>query len=530
MSRRNVAKPRRRRQSDKQCLSNHKHVRLCEKSATAGELASGSPWHLVPCVMTHITGEDRSQLLLLPDAVDDYVGPDNPVRFIDAFVDGLDLEAAGFQRVQPSDKGRPGYDPADLLKLYIYGYLNRIRSSRRLEAETYRNLEVIWLLRQLRPDFKTIADFRRDNRGAFRAVFRQFVRLCRELDLYGRELIAVDGTRIKAVNSRDRNFTRAKLKSHLQRIDERIDRYLDQMNETDADDAGGSAVAVADLQDKIASLRKRKQTLETHRQTLDDTGEAQLSLTDPDSRSMHFVTRVGVGYNVQIAVDTKHNLIAEQQVHSKVQDLGLLAATAVAARENLAVDKIDAVADRGYYKIEDIEACEAAGITPYVPKPDRSPARSSGHFTKSEFQYDAATDTYRCPAGERLAPRHRTRVDKSRTDTYFVDYANPAACRGCGLRERCTKRTYRRLKRFENESTLERMAVRLAARPEVMDRRQESVEHPFGSIKQWMGQGAFLTRRLVSVRGEFSLTALAYNMRRAMNLVGIPALIAVAAR
>ena len=480
--------------------------------------------------MAHITGEDRSQLLLLPDAVDDYVGPDNPVRFIDAFVDGLDLEAAGFQRVQPAEKGRPGYDPADLLKLYIYGYLNRIRSSRRLEAETHRNLEVIWLLRQLRPDFKTIADFRRDNRSAFRAVFRQFVRLCRELDLYGRELLAVDGTRIKAVNNRDRNFTRAKLKSHLQRLDERLDRYLDQMNAADSADAGGSTVAVPDLQDKIASLRKRKETLEGHRQTLDDTGAAQLSLTDPDSRSMHTVTRVGVGYNVQIAVDTKHNLIAEQQVHSQVTDVGLLAETAAAARENLAVCKIDAVADRGYYKIEDIEACEAAGITPYVAKPERGAGRNSGRFARSEFEYDAATDTYRCPAGERLAPRFRVSVDKWRTETYVVDYANPAACRGCAIRKRCTKGTYRRLRRFENESVMERMAERLAARPEVMERRRTSVEHPFGSIKQWMGQGAFLTRRLVNVRGEFSLTALAYNMRRAINLVGIPALIAAAAR
>ena len=504
--------------------------RLCEKSATAGELASGSPWRLVPCVMAHITGEDRSQLLLLPDAVDDYVGPDNPVRFIDAFAGGFDLEAAGFQRVRPNDKGRPGYDPGDLLKLYIYGYLNRIRSSRRLEVETHRNLEVIWLLRQLRPDFKTIADFRRDNRNAFRAVFRQFVRLCRELDLYGRELIAVDGTRIKAVNKRDRNFTRATLKRDLRRTCDRLDRYLDQMNEADADDAGGRVDAVADLQEKIASLRKRKETLERHRQTLDDTGEAQLSLTDPDSRSMHSGTRVGVGYNVQIAVDTKHNLIAEQQVHSQVSDLGLLAETAAAARENLAVDKIDAVADRGYYKIEDIEDCEAAGITPYVPKPDRSTARHSGHFPKSAFQYDAATDTYRCPAGERLLPLYRASVGKSRAGTYLVSYVNRTACRGCGLRERCTKKTYRSLKRFENESTMERMADRLAARPEVMDRRRESVERPFGSIKQWMGQGSFLTRRLGNVRGEFSLTALAYNMRRAINLVGIPALIAVAAR
>ena len=281
--------------------------------------------------MTHITGKDRSQLLLLPDAVDDYVGPDNPVRFIGAFVDSLDLEAAGFMRVRPNDMGLPGYDPADLLKLYIYEYLNRVRSSRRLEAETHRNLEVIWLLRRLTPDFKTIADFRRDNRQAFRQVFRAFVRLCRDLDLYGRELIAVDGTRIKAVNHCDRNFTQAKLKKDLQRIDERLDRYLKQMNEADADEAGGETNAVTGLKAKIASLRKRKETLAGHRQSLVDTGEAQLSLTDPDSRSMQAGKEIGVGYNVQIAVDTRHNLIAEQQVHSKVSDLGLLAETAVSS-------------------------------------------------------------------------------------------------------------------------------------------------------------------------------------------------------
>ena len=415
-----------------------------------------------------------------------------------------------------------------MLKLYIYGYLNRIRSSRRLETETYRNLEAIWLLRQLTPDFKTIADFRRENRKAFREVFRQFVRLCRELDLYGRELVAVDGTRIKAVNNRDRNFTRAKLKRDLERIDDRLDRYLEQLNEADTDEASGGANSVAGLQDKIASIGKRKETLEGHQRKLDETGEAQLSLTDPDSRSMHSGTRVGVGYNVQIAVDTKHNLIAEQQVHSKVSDLGLLAQTATAARENLGVDEIDAVADAGYYKIEDIEDCEAGGVTPYVPKPDRSPARRSGHFMKSQFSYDATTDAYGCPAGQRLVPLYRNRVGKTREETWVISYANRAACRSCDLRARCTKNTYRRIVRYENEATMDRMAQRFAARPEVMDRRRESVEHPFGSIKQWMGQGAFLTRRLDNVRGEFSLTALAYNMRRAINLVGIPAMIVAA--
>lgn len=266
-----------------------------------------------------MTGTDRSQLLLLPERVDDYVGPDNPVRFIDAFVDSLDLGVAGFIRVQPKATGRPGYDPRDLLKLYIYGYLSRVRSSRRLEAETRRNLEVIWLMRRLTPDFKTIADFRRDNRAAFREVFRAFVALCRDLDLFGRELIAVDGTRIKAVNSRERNFTKAKLDKALAESDERLARYLEQLDAADLDDEDGPGGGSADrLQEKLAAIRERRERLEGHRQALEASGEEQISLTDPDARA----SRAGVGYNVQIAVDAKHKLIAEQQVHARVGDLG----------------------------------------------------------------------------------------------------------------------------------------------------------------------------------------------------------------
>ncbi len=474
--------------------------------------------------MAHITGDDRSQILLLPETVEDYGGPDNPVRFVDAFVDGLDLEAAGFRRVQPKATGRPGYDPGDLLKLYIYGYLNRIRSSRRLEVETHRNLEVIWLLRRLRPDFKTIADFRRDNRRAFRQVFRSFVSLCRELGLYGRELLAVDGTRIKAVNSRKRNFTRAGLDHRLKKTDERLERYLKEMDEADAQDSGGSAKSTTDLAAKIESLRKRRAALQAHKKALEQSGESQLSLTDPDARAMEARTRVAVGYNAQIAVDTKHNLIAEQQVHSKVSDLGLLTETASVARGNLKAERMAVVADKGYFKIEDIEACEAEGVTPYVPKPNRSPARSAGRFPKSAFHYDKETDTYICPNGQRLSPTYATKV----RNTPLTCYANFQACRECGIRERCTKSYYRGIVRYVNEAVLERMAERLARRPEILKRRGESVEHPFGSIKQWMGQGAFLMRRLENVRGEFSLTALAYNMRRAINLVGVPTLVEAA--
>jgi len=479
---------------------------------------------MVYWIMAHISGDDRSQLLLLPESVDDYVGPDNVVRFIEAFVDGLDLQAAGFVRVKAKATGRPGYHPADLLKLYIYGYLNRVRSSRRLEIETRRNIEVIWLLRRLTPDFKTIADFRRENRSAFRQVFREFVSVCRDLDLFGRALIAIDGTRIKAVNSRERNFTKAKLNKAMSESDERLSRYLKLLDDADKEDEDTAETGTVErLREKIAAIQERRKRLEGHEKALAESGEDQISLTDPDARAMHSSSRVGVGYNIQIAVDTKHKLIAEQQVHNNVSDLGLLTETAEAARMNLGVEEIDAVADRGYFKIEDIEACAAAGIVPYVPKPQRGSAMAKGLFGKDRFRYDTETDTHICPGGAALS---RVRSRPVRGDVRVIDYANAAACKLCALKSRCTDAASRSVTRYENEAVLDRMAERLAARPNVLDQRRESVEHPFGSVKQWMGQGAFLMRRLENVRAEFSLTAIAYNLRRTITLVGIPALIA----
>src|SRR5438046_27412 len=364
--------------------------------------------------MVYITGHDRSQLLLLPEAVDDYVGLDNPVRFIDAFVDGLDLAAASFIRVEPNVTGRPGYAPADLLQLYIYGYVNRVRSSRRLEAETHRNIEVIWLLRHLQPDFKTIADFRRDNRNAFRPVFRAFVLLCRELDLFGRELIAVDGTRIKAVNNKDRNFTRASLTRFIAHADARLADYLGRLDQSDAEEGRVGGTRTANLAEKIAALRERRERHTALLAELERTGEDQISLTDPDSRAMAGHTKVAVGYNVQIAVDAKHKLIVEQAVSNQVLDVGLLAQTAQAAKDALGVDQIEAVADRGYYKVEDIEACETAGIVPHVPRPQRGAAVREGLFRKDEFRYDATSDTYLCPAGQRLEPRYHSTAEAGR--------------------------------------------------------------------------------------------------------------------
>ena len=473
--------------------------------------------------MTYITGHDRDQMLLLPEAVDDYVTADNPVRFIDAFVDGLDLAATGFARVVPEATGRPGYAPGDLLKLYIYGYLNRVRSSRRLEAETHRNLEVIWLLRHLRPDFKTIADFRRDNRAAFRSVFREFVLLCRQLDLFGRELLAVDGTRIKAVNNKNRNFTRASLRQYIDEADKRLVDYLRRLDEDDVVEGGASSAGsrVHNLVEKIEAIRGKRDRLHGLLTELERTGESQISLTDPDSRAMAGHTRVAVGYNAQLAVDAKHKLIAEQEVTNQVVDMGLLKQTAEPARAILGVERIDVVADRGYFKIEDIEACDRAGLTPHVPKPRRGPSVRKGFFHKDEFRYDPDRDVFACPGGQILEPRH---YGKSR-NLQKIDYSNPAACPVCPLRARCTTNV-RRVSRLENEAVLDRMAARLKARPELLDRRRETVEHPFGSIKQWMNQGAFLMRGLDNVRAEFSLTALVYNLRRALNIVGVRAMTA----
>ena len=321
-------------------------------------------------------------MLLLPEAVDDYVGRDNPVRFIDAFVDGLDLAAASFIHVEPKVTGRPGYPPADLLKLYIYGYLNRVRSSRRLEAETHRNIEVIWLLRHLKPDFKTIADFRRDNRNAFRHVFREFVLLCRQLDLFGRELLAVDGTRIKAVNNKDRNFTRASLTQFIKAADAKLEDYLQRLDKSDATERATGGSRVKNLAEKIAAIRERRERHKEMLAELDQTGESQISLTDPDSRAMAAHTHVAVGYNAQIAVDAKHKLIVEQQVTNHVVDMGLLAQTAEPAKEVSEWSGSAVVADRGYFKIEDIEACEKAGIDLYVPRPQRGPSVRAGLFLK----------------------------------------------------------------------------------------------------------------------------------------------------
>ena len=381
-------------------------------------------------------------------------------------------------------------------------------------------------MRRLKPDFKTIADFRRDNRKAFKAVFRQFVLLCRDLDLFGRELIAVDGTRIKAVNSKDKNFTKTSLDKLIKHSDETLEKYLALLDTGDDGEDGTPGGGTADdLEAKIANIRARREKLQGYLTDLQQNGENQISLTDPDARAMARMTKVGVGYNIQTAVDAKHSLIVEQHVTNKVLDYGHLTETAAAAKDALDAETLDVVADRGYFQAEDIEACEKAGMVPYVPKPNRGPAKREGLFPKEDFTFDAENDGYTCPGGRFLRRKGKGRA-KVRDGLERQMYSGQGVCRGCALKAKCTTAGFRQLTRYANEAILERMADRVAARPELQDIPRQTVEHPYGSIKQWMNQGAFPMRGLENVRGEFSLTALADNIRRAITLVGIPALIA----
>jgi transposase len=475
--------------------------------------------------MGFIHGANRHEEILFPERLDDYITEENPVRFIDAFVDNLNLTTLGFQRATPAAPGRPAYHPADLLKLYIYGYLYRLRSSRRLEQETHRNVELRWLLKKLRPDHKTIADFRKNNLVPLRQVCREVTLLCKPLDLFAGELVAIDGSKFKAVNAKERNFTPDKLTKLLQRIDQRVEGYLQELDGQDnQDEAGTPGGAVAEnLQAKIEALQQRKLLYAGFQAQLEASGETQLSLTDPQSRAMKLGKGRGteVCYNVQTAVDSKHKLIIANDVTNDPGDRDWLSPMALQAKAVLDCT-FDAVADVGYYHGEEVKTCLAAGITPYVTRPITSANQKLGLFSKDDFIYDRATDTYQCPAGERLTFRFAT-VELGRHIRY---YATPA-CRACPLKQRCTRnKGGRRLTRWVDEHLLEEMEQRVRSRPEVMKQRKQLVEHPFGTIKRWWEQGFFLMRGLEKVRTEFSLTVLAYNLRRILNLVEMPRLLA----
>lgn len=464
-----------------------------------------------------IQGECRTQSTLLPELLDEYVAETNHVRVIDVFVDHLDLGQLGFEGVEPAATGRPAYHPAVLLKIYIYGYLNRVQSSRRLEREAQRNVELMWLTGRLMPDFKTIANFRKDNGKAIRNVCRQFVMLCRQLDLFSDAMVAIDGSKFKAVNNRDRNFTVAKIDRRREQIEESIARYLTALDSADRAEPEIAQAKTVRLNEKIAILKQQMEQLREIEAKLQEAPDKQISLTDPDARSMATSGRGSgmVGYNVQTAVDTKHHLIVAHEVTNVGHDRGQLSKMAKQARSAMYVDDLTAVADRGYFRGEEILACDEAGITVYLPKPMTSGAKADGRFDKSDFIYDAERNEYRCPAGERLTWRYTSMEAGLNTHRYWS-----SNCQQCTIKSRCTPSAQRRVSRWEHEGVLEALQKRLDRAPDMMRIRRQTVEHPFGTLKAWMGATHFLTKSIKRVSTEMSLHVLAYNLKRVIQILG----------
>ncbi len=474
--------------------------------------------------MNHRLGLDRSQTLLFPERLEDYITPENPVRFLDAFVAKQDLAGLGFTKARCADTGRPPYDPAMLLKLYLYGYLHRVRSSRMLEAECQRNVEVIWLTGKQNPDFKTIADFRKDNLKAIRALNRQFILLCRQLDLFGGRLLAVDGSKFAAVNARDQNFNADKLKDLIARADAHLAEYLAQLDTADAAEPAAASLSKTELAAKIAVLQERQ---DWHKELLAqlDAEQKQVSVTDPDARKMPTAHGTLVGYNAQLAVDAKHKLIAADDVTSEGTDLHQLADVALTAKASLEIQRAEVLADAGYCNAAEVSRCVAHGLTPFVPKADTSANTARGLYGKSQFKYDAAKDVYVCPAGATLTYRFAT-YELGRE----LNYYRASGCQTCALKSRCTRnQANRTITREANEHLMEAMAQRMKQQPEKFKLRKTLAEHPFGTIKRWFGYTHFLLKGLPKVQCEWSLTTLAYNLKRVLNLVNFQKLMAAVA-
>ena len=471
-----------------------------------------------------VEGADRKQATLFPECVEDWIDEDNPVRVIDAFVDRLDLGELGFEGVEPAETGRPAYHPSVLLKLYVYGYLNRVQSSRRLEREAGRNVEVMWLLGRLVPDHKTVADFRKDSGHAIRKVCARFVELCREMGLLATASVAIDGSKFKAVNNRDRNLTRAKVERRRAQLEESVARYLSQLDTADRQEPSEALTTkTTRLKEKLAKLGEEMRRLDGLEARMLAEPDQQISLTDPDSRSMATSGRGSgvVGYNVQVAVEIDHHLIVTHEVTNTGSDRSQLSRVAKEAKATLHVDKLEAIADRGYFNGEEIVACDQAGITVTLPKPMTSGAKSEGRFGKQDFAYLPEEDIYRCPAGERLKYYYTNVENGLRLRRYWTN-----ACRTCALKSRCTPAVQRRITRWEHEHVLEAVQRRLDQDPQAMRRRRETVEHPFGTIKARMGATHFLMKTLPRVAAEMALHVLAYNLTRVMNIMGPTQLIA----
>jgi transposase len=461
--------------------------------------------------MGYVKGESRGQGGLFPQSLDELVGEDSAVRVIDAFVNRLDCAKLGFSKSTPKQTGRPAYDPADLLKLYIYGYLNRVRSTRRLEQESQRNIEVLWLIDRLHPDFKTIADFRRDNAAAIKQVSAAFVQFCREAHLLRSKEVAIDGSKFAGQNARHRNFTEKQLRERLQRSEVRIAQYLQQLDQEDAQDPG-IRLDAAQVAAALEALKARQDQVQQWLKQLEHSAEPQISLSDADARKM--LTGQGewvVGYNVQVSVESESHLVVHHDVIRDCNDRTALAEQAKQAQAALGDGAIEVLADRGYSNAEAAAQCEQAEITATVPR-EHGFNHHGEFFDKREFVYERTSDTYRCPAGEQLSFRGQSKEGQRSYRTQ--------GCAGCSLKAQCTNAASRTVTRHVHEAALEAMDARAKADPRCMRRRASIVEHVFGTGKWLLDGGRLLTRGLQNVSSEISFAMLAYNIRRAMNLRG----------
>jgi len=471
--------------------------------------------------MVYIQGTTREQIILFPEAIDDYIKEGNPVQFVEAFVENLDLKSLQFKYSQLKATGRPPYNPADMLKLYIYGYLNRIRSSRRLEAEAERNVELMWLLKKLTPDFKTIADFRKDNLDSIKEVCKEFTLICKKLDLFGAELVAIDSSKFRAKNAKKRNFSKAKLQKSLKKIEEKVDEYILELEENDQKEAGFSNPTKEELKEKIKALKDRKSKYQELQKKIEDSGETEVSLTDPDSRAIMNAQRVEVCYNVQMTVDAKHKLILDHKVTNEPADQHQLTKMAKRAKRVLQVKELEVLADKGYYDAREIKESSDDGIVLYIPRPTRNRPQKDELYSKEKFRYDQQKDVYLCPSGHKLTFSKKV-TDRGKAMRLY----SCNKCPNCQLKAKCTKAQSRTILRWEHEAVLEEMWERVKSSKEKVRTRQWLTEHPFGTIKRSFDQGYMLLRGLDKVGTEFSLSFLAYNIKRAINIVGIKNLIA----
>jgi transposase len=465
-----------------------------------------------------VEGQDRQQVTLLPECLDDFIAEDNTVRIVDVFIEELDLVALGFDGAKPAATGRPSYHPSVLLKLYLYGYLNRIQSSRRLERECQRNVELMWLTHRLAPDFKTIADFRRDNGKGIRNVCRRFVLLCRELKLFTQAVVAIDSSKFKAVNNRERNYTPGKIERRERELEESIQRYLDALDTADRTHPAELQSKTQRLQGKVQKMRQRLKELQAIKSQLEVLPDRQLSQTDPDARAMTTHSAKGtamVGYNVQTVVDTKNHLIVAHEVTNTGSDRAQLSAMGQAAREAMGKRRLKAIADRGYYNSLQLKACEETGVAAIVPKPMTSNARAEGRFDKTDFIYIASADEYECPAGQRAIHRFSREEAGLQIHIYWS-----SACPACPMKAQCTTSENRRIRRWEHEEVMDKVQQRLDRMLDAMTVRKRTIEHVFGTLKHWMGWTHFLTRGMHNVATEMSLSVLAYNFKRVLSILG----------